>query len=95
MVPPVTELLKIFSSDAYTNFENETIKRHVTEKIHVFTKAAVAYDSFPKDQDQDLMKAILSAITSEKLPILEKCRLFILLTYRMQEGYLKMANDVE
>ena len=46
------------------------------------------------DEDPDVFQITLTSLKSQALPILEKCRLFILFLHRVQVGYLD-KNDPE
>ena len=47
---PAVKLLDILNQESYANFQNQTVKRHVTERIHQFLKLSIELQ-FPKSED--------------------------------------------
>ena len=89
---PAVQLLDILNQDKYATFQNQQVKRHVTERIHQFLKDSIEND-FPKSEDIGLFKVALTGLKSQTLPILEKIRLYVLVLYRMQVGYLAGSQE--
>ena len=90
---PVAQLLSIVSTEAFGRFENATIKTKVLGIVYGFIKGYSMQEGVA-EEDAEVIKITLSAIQSETLPILQKCRYFILCLHRMQVGYLT-TKDVE
>jgi hypothetical protein len=71
------------------------MQRHVTERIFSFTKEALDKD-YMLESDLIVFQTCLTLLKG-KLPILEKCRLYILLLFRFKYAYLspKSQSDRE
>ena len=60
---PAVKLLDILNQESYANFQNQTVKRHVTERIHQFLKLSIELQ-FPKSEDIDLFRVALAGLKS-------------------------------
>ena len=61
---PATKILDIFNDPRYHGFQNQTVKRHVTERIHQFLKLSIEL-SFPESEDPELFRVALTGLKSK------------------------------
>lgn len=90
---PITQLLNIVNTEEFARFENAAIKTKVLGLVYGFIKGYSQHEGVA-EEDAEVFKITLTAIQSETLPIVHKCRYYILCLHRMKMGYLA-TKDVQ